>query len=314
MKPSCLFYPGLLLATVSMPVTADTACWDLATTQSQLNACADQDFLAADKLLNEVYQQILREYADDPLFLERLRDAQRAWLQFRDAQIAALFPHQDDGQVHYGSLFPMCKAGWLAELTDQRIEQLRLWLEGSEEGDGCAGSIRVREQNGAGDHDISVSDIGVGPITANTPFDLEALRDKFPGYSISETMTSTEGEEFIRYDVADESGLLFSINPDRAGGIFSVVIENDRITDSAGTRIGARFADIYPAALHVTCYPGMEEYSGTLSCHALGAEQVLYVFSGQWDGPDGQRPPNDVLSTWTVGKIVWRSRHPGTLF
>lgn len=311
MKPSCLLYSGLLFVTVSFPATADTSCWDVAATQLELNVCADREYAAADAELNNVYQQILREYADDPLFVERLHDAQRTWLQFRDAQIAALFPHQDNGQTHYGSIFPMCKAGWLTELTHQRTEQLRLWLEGSEEGDGCAGSIRVHEQGESKDHDISVSDAGVGPITTDTPFDLEILRDKFPAYSINKTMISTEGEEFIRYDVADEIGLLFSINPDRTGGIFSVVIENDRITDSAGIRIGARFADIYPAALHATCYPGMEEYSGTLSCHALGADQVLYVFTGQWDGPDDHRPPNDILRTWTVDKIVWRSRYPG---
>jgi uncharacterized protein YecT (DUF1311 family) len=312
MQPLHLPYLPLLFMLLPAAVVADSDCWDSAATQTEMNACADQDYIAADKMLNEVYQEILREYADDPAFLDRLRDAQRAWLLFRDAQVAALFPHQDEAQAYYGSLFPMCKASWLTELTQQRTEQLRLWLEGSEEGDACAGSIRVHENAAASRHEITVSDNGVGPITADTPFDPDVLQQALPAYSVRKSIASSEGEEFIRYNISDEAGLLFTINPDQAGGIFSVVIESETIPDASGTRIGARFADVYPAALHADCYPGMEEFSGTMSCIAPGAEQVLYVFTGHWDGPDGQRPPNDVLGTWTVDKIVWRSQYPHT--
>ena len=104
---------------------------------------AAEDFPAADKELNQVYQEVLRLYADDQAFVKKFRTAQQAWLKFRDAHLEALFPASDKGS-EYGSVYPMCSGNVLAELTKARTAQLRAWVAGVEEGEVCAGSIKKK--------------------------------------------------------------------------------------------------------------------------------------------------------------------------
>ncbi|HET6433812.1 lysozyme inhibitor LprI family protein [Dyella sp.] len=116
-------------------------------TQAGLNACAGAGFAQADAELNRVWRAIVAKYADQPLFLARLKTAQRAWLAFRDTELGARFPLAPGQQagVQYGSAFPMCESQQKARLTEQRTAQLRAWLDGVEEGDVCSGSIKHKD-------------------------------------------------------------------------------------------------------------------------------------------------------------------------
>lgn len=106
------------------------------------------DTRKADRVLNETYQKILKKYSDQPIFVERLREAQRAWLKFRDAQLGMRFPvaAKQNPKDEYGSVYPDCYAEYKAELTQQRTKQLSLWLTGIEEGDVCSGSVKKPEE------------------------------------------------------------------------------------------------------------------------------------------------------------------------
>jgi uncharacterized protein YecT (DUF1311 family) len=109
-------------------------------TQLEMNDDARRALEKADQRLNLLYNKILREYRNDKLFIQKLQAAEKAWILFRDAHVASRFPEPDE-QANYGSVCPMCKANILKELTEQRINQLKEWLDGTEEGDVCAGSI-----------------------------------------------------------------------------------------------------------------------------------------------------------------------------
>ncbi|QRN55773.1 DUF1311 domain-containing protein [Dyella caseinilytica] len=111
---------------------------DNAQSQGAMNECASNSYGAADKELNQVYQQVLRKYAKDTVFVAKLKAAQKAWLTFRDAELAARFPDSDI--TNYGSVYPMCVNNELEAMTRKRTEELRAWLKGTEEGDVCAGS------------------------------------------------------------------------------------------------------------------------------------------------------------------------------
>jgi uncharacterized protein YecT (DUF1311 family) len=127
-------------AATSAPAASDDKCMDNAQSQAAMNECASNSYGAADKELNQVYQQVLRKYAKDTVFLGKLKAAQKAWLAFRDAELAARFPDSDT--THYGSVYPMCASSELESMTRKRTEELRAWLKGTEEGDVCAGSYR----------------------------------------------------------------------------------------------------------------------------------------------------------------------------
>jgi uncharacterized protein YecT (DUF1311 family) len=142
-KLACFIVASVLLTPIVMSGADQTECMETATTQLERNQCATSHLQAAEDELNRVYQAILSKYKDDREFLEKLRNAQRAWLTFRDAELEARFPFEDK-QSHYGSGYPMCANLFLAQRTQERIKHLREWLEGTEEGDVCAGSVQYK--------------------------------------------------------------------------------------------------------------------------------------------------------------------------
>ena len=105
------------------------------------------DFNLVDKKLNTVYNSIIIQYKDDTLFIIRLKEAQRAWLKYRDAHIEARFPTAKKGDQYseYGNIYPQCACMELTELTEERIRILEKWLKGTVEGDVCGGSYKIKQ-------------------------------------------------------------------------------------------------------------------------------------------------------------------------
>ena len=116
-----------------------------ANTQLEMNQCFGAAYKSADGEMNAVYQQVLQAYSGDRKFIENLKASQRAWVAFRDAEMEAVYPSSNK-QAEYGSVYPVCRSKQLETLTRERTKQLQVWLNGVEEGDVCAGSVKTREQ------------------------------------------------------------------------------------------------------------------------------------------------------------------------
>lgn len=112
--------------------------------QGDLNEAEKLLFEKVDQELNRIYQIILTEYSSQTLFIEKLKVAQRAWIVFRDAHIEALYPEENKNYV-YGSVYLMCYWIEMTRLTKARVEELKLWIEGKEEGEVCYGSVKKKE-------------------------------------------------------------------------------------------------------------------------------------------------------------------------
>jgi len=113
-------------------------------TQAEMNKESYAEYNKSDKTLNEIYKTILSEYKSDTIFVENFKKSQRLWIQFRDAEMEMKFPNYADKV--YGSIHPTCRAFYLKELTDKRIETLKEWVSGIEEGDVCNGSVKIIEE------------------------------------------------------------------------------------------------------------------------------------------------------------------------
>lgn len=119
---------------------ADEACEGK--TQTEINSCYGDEYKRADAAMNLVYKAALKRLEKDKKAVEKLKAAQRAWLVFRDAEVAARFPA---GPSEYGSVYPMCVGSELTELTEARARRLRIWVEGVEPGDVCSGSFPQKQ-------------------------------------------------------------------------------------------------------------------------------------------------------------------------
>ncbi len=96
----------------------------------EMAACAYQEFARVDQELNSVYQQLLAKYRDNPLFIEKMKGSQRAWLKFRDAELEAIFPcEESDVRICWGSLYLLEYPLEKKQLTEDRIAQLRYLLD-----------------------------------------------------------------------------------------------------------------------------------------------------------------------------------------
>ncbi|WP_292425356.1 lysozyme inhibitor LprI family protein [Mesorhizobium sp.] len=111
---------ALLFATPAAH-SAATDC-AAAKTQADLATCTTKDAASSDVALNAVYKALAGRLS--PADLERLRDAQRAWIPFRDKECAFRTQPYADGSV-YSSLVETCKA----ELTKARLTQLQHQLQ-----------------------------------------------------------------------------------------------------------------------------------------------------------------------------------------
>lgn len=89
------------------------------TTQLELNQCAGANYKAADAALNKIYQRVMADQTD-AASKQRLMDAERAWIAYRDKECAYQAGPQQDG----GSIWPMEMSNCLAELTAARIREL----------------------------------------------------------------------------------------------------------------------------------------------------------------------------------------------
>ena len=123
-----LFLPLLLLFLSPGLLLAD-GC-DPSGTQIEMNQCALEDFEKIDAKLNQVWKQLLDKEKDNTSYIKKLRAAQRAWIVFRDAEIAAMFACDEDNPRYcWGSMYPMLYHIALGELTEARIKRLQEYLD-----------------------------------------------------------------------------------------------------------------------------------------------------------------------------------------
>lgn len=98
-----------------------------AVTTVDLNECADMEYKAADRRLNDAYRQALARIDKSELppeglrgYRQALQDAQRKWIPFRDAECElARF------DAYGGTMATMLTIGCLTNQTERRIKDLQ---------------------------------------------------------------------------------------------------------------------------------------------------------------------------------------------
>ncbi|NVK55333.1 MAG: DUF1311 domain-containing protein [Alteromonadaceae bacterium] len=116
-------------------------CLQKAQTQFEMNQCEGINLAAVNTELARVMARIQSVYkASSPELLAELELSHKAWQASLQANLAMKFPLQDK-RLNYGSVYPMCASAFEAKLVAQRIEFLKEWTVGVEEGEVCSGSV-----------------------------------------------------------------------------------------------------------------------------------------------------------------------------
>ena len=93
-------------------------------TQSEMNECAFIAYQAADKKLNQVYQELKSALPD--YRQPKLLPAQQAWIKFRDTNCEF-----EKSEFEGGSLAPTIYYQCLTRLTEERTKELQTYLDGT---------------------------------------------------------------------------------------------------------------------------------------------------------------------------------------
>ena len=106
----------------------------------EMNQCSGEEYRKADAQLNEVYKNLLRKLQQDAdeahqqkdeeqqkdaeTAIQKLRAAQRQWIQYRDLHCGAVKQRYEGG-----SMSSLIWSTRLAETTNHRIEELKSGYE-----------------------------------------------------------------------------------------------------------------------------------------------------------------------------------------
>lgn len=101
-------------------------------TQTALNICAGENFKQADAELNAAYAILLGRISLKGR--EKLQEAQRSWIKYKDAQCAF-----DTMGTIGGSIHSMIAAQCLTDLTEQQTKRLQRQLACQEGDVSCGG-------------------------------------------------------------------------------------------------------------------------------------------------------------------------------
>ena len=117
------------LVALMLPAAHADECMENAEDQAAMAQCAAQAYQASDAQLNELFHEIRQRVGDDVDTRHLLRDAERAWIAFRDAECSFVSSAVGGGSA-YSMVYDLC----LDDLTQKRVEDLRYYLD-CDEGD-----------------------------------------------------------------------------------------------------------------------------------------------------------------------------------
>lgn len=152
---------------------------------------------------------------------------------------------------------------------------------------------------------IEVSAQGVGGITASTALDEKALNDALGGdYHLRSGMKSDKGNIIRYFEALKDDKVALVVNGEN-GTVSQVDVLDSGIETAKGVKIGTPFSDLYDKAFG-QCVAAAAEETKAVECKAPESQNISFVFTGDWNGPEGLMPSDDALKSWKLHKIIWR--------
>ncbi len=151
---------------------------------------------------------------------------------------------------------------------------------------------------------LAVSEQGVGDINGTTPMDKAAIDRGLNGdYTLRQGMRSNNGEVIAFWQALDDGKIKLVVLG--KGTVNRIEVMDANIPDSDGTHVGDKFSRYYTRAFgHCQKAQGFDHQS--IECKRSASSHLSYIYSGTWSGPESLLPPDDILTSWTISKIVWQ--------
>ena len=150
---------------------------------------------------------------------------------------------------------------------------------------------------------LTMTDDGVGPLGAETPFDTAAVRAALPaGFAVERQSAETEGEAVPVVWALRDGLLVLEVYPGDDGRVGRVDASSDQVEGPDGARTGQTFAELDGAGMR--CEPGEHELGDRVVCRKRRGA-VNYVFAHA--AAAGTMPDDDELADAILERLVWRA-------
>ena len=189
----------------------------------------------------------------------------------------------------------------------------------------CGGSSRPATAPAASAA-LEVTVVGVGPIKADTPATVEALRALLPGHDVEVAGTPGLGAELgppaLRVSSGGEALLL--VVPDEKSDVLMVLVTSAQVGSQAGWRVGETLADVTPIAGCECRADGLTCYGKDLHVGAVLDDDCMKkleddAMAGRRDAATtyGQMAAGDAAALATlkgraIRMLLWQPRAFGT--
>lgn len=150
-----------------------------------------------------------------------------------------------------------------------------------------------------------VSEQGVGGITASTALDEKTIDDALGGnYRLRSGMKTDKGNIIRYFEALKDDKVALVVNGEK-GTVSQVDVLDASIETAKGIKIGTAFSELYSKAFG-QCVAATADDSKAVECKAPESQHISFVFTGEWNGPEGLMPSDDALKSWKLRKIIWR--------
>lgn len=149
----------------------------------------------------------------------------------------------------------------------------------------------------------AVSTRGVGPITAATPFDADAVRVLFPGAQVEAEFLHGEGQPTPIITVIGTDETVLELQGRGDGNVGQVTVSGGAFTGPGGETLMAAWPDLGLTA--ADCVMGEGRHTGQPVCRKADAPNLTYVLAvpnwGRSELPD----PTTLNGRARLAEIVW---------
>ncbi|MCW7763622.1 RpoE-regulated lipoprotein [Photorhabdus luminescens] len=176
---------------------------------------------------------------------------------------------------------------------------------------GCAGSSGFSWSNLSPlswfGSSLKISAQGVGEIDSLTAMNKDAIEKGLDGkYRLRSGMETKNGQLVTIFQAMDGDQLKVALFGQADGKVSHIEVLDEDIETVWGTKVGMPFSALYSKAFGACQNTVSESEKSAIACVSPQSKNVSYLFTGNWNGPEGLVPSDDVLKNWKVERIIWK--------
>ncbi|TNH42360.1 RpoE-regulated lipoprotein [Photorhabdus luminescens] len=176
---------------------------------------------------------------------------------------------------------------------------------------GCAGSSGFSWSNLSPfswfGSSLKISAQGVGEIDGLTAMNKDAIEKGLDGkYRLRSGMETENGQLVTVFQAMDGDQLKIALFGQADGKVSRIEVLDEDIETVWGTKVGMPFSALYSRAFGACQNTVSESEKSAIVCVSPQSKHVSYLFTGNWNGPEGLIPSDDVLKNWKMERIIWK--------